>query len=211
MSSGVAGSPATPLLFPDRIEPMDPVPVVLIEPPGSARDRILAAALEAPVEVTDSVEGFFVQAGGTEEDWGIALLGPGLDAAEIFRLLEGQEGWTAPWSVFRVEERAGELMVRSLSLGPAQELAAVLAVAKDPAGKGPAMELNWILRVVAKARHDLNNPLTAGLAEVQLLLMDDHGSEVNESLNTIQQQFRRLRDMVAELSRMRAPRGPRSG
>jgi len=60
--------------------------------------------------------------------------------------------------------------------------------------------------VVAKARHDLNNPLTSGLAEVQLLLMDDHPPEVQESLETIQEQFRRLRDVVADLSRLRVPK-----
>ena len=48
----------------------------------------------------------------------------------------------------------------------------------------------------------------AALAEVQLLLMDGHPPEMQESLETTQEQFRRLRDMVADLSRLRVPRRP---
>jgi signal transduction histidine kinase len=82
----------------------------------------------------------------------------------------------------------------------------VATKAADPQKEGPILDLHWILRVVARARHDLNNPLTSGLAEVQLLLMDEHPPEVRESLETIQEQFRRLRDMVAELTVLRVPR-----
>ncbi len=184
---------------------MDPMPIVLISPSGPARDRILASLSHVSVEVLDTVEAFLHRDSGTGSRWGLVLLGPDLPPSHRLDLLEGQCGWPEPWSVLLVREEDEALKVRSLSLGVAQSLEEVAGMAADPEGKGPALELHWVLRVVAMARHDLNNPLTAGLAEVQLLLMDDHGPEVNESLEIIQEQFRRLRDMVAAMARLRVP------
>jgi signal transduction histidine kinase len=107
-----------------------------------------------------------------------------------------------------VEEEGGHFLCRPLSLGQWHSLEEVVEMATDAKEKGPVLELHWALRVLSKARHDLNNPLTAGLAEVQLLLMDEHDPEVQESLETIQEQFRRLRDMVADLACLRPRRDP---
>lgn len=185
---------------------MDPLPIVLISPPGPLRDRILSYLPHDSVEALDTVEAFLKREPELESEWGIALVGPDLPPSHRLDLLEGQRHRPEPWSVLLVREEGEELKVRSLSLGVAQRLEDVAEMAVDPEGKGPALELHWALRVVATARHDLNNPLTAGLAEVQLLLMDDHGPEVNESLAIIQEQFRRLRDMVADLARLRVPK-----
>jgi len=43
------------------------------------------------------------------------------------------------------------------------------------------------------------------MAETQLLLMDVEDGEVRESLETVQRQIRRIRDLVAELSVLRPP------
>ena len=73
-------------------------------------------------------------------------------------------------------------------------------------GAGPLLELRWILRLVAKARHDINNPLTAGLAETQLVLMDEPKGDLLESLEVIENQLRRIKDLVAGLARLRVKR-----
>lgn len=66
-------------------------------------------------------------------------------------------------------------------------------------------ELDRILDVVSRARHDMNNPLTAILAEVQLLLMDaDQLSEEHRrSLRTVEEQTQRLREMVKTLQALK--------
>jgi signal transduction histidine kinase len=161
--------------------------------------------------VLDSVDAFLAWEGEEGEEWGILLMGPGLSPQDVFRLLWSQRDLPTPWASLLVGEEDGAFHARGLSLGPPQGLEAVAEMAADPVEKGPALELHWVLRVVAKARHDLNNPLTAGLAEVQLLLMEEHSPELTESLEIIQDQFRRLRDMVLEMSRLRVPRKTAGG
>ena len=68
------------------------------------------------------------------------------------------------------------------------------------------MELRGVLADVARIRHDLNNPLTSALAEVQLLLFDTEDEEVREALEVIQSQLRRMRDLIASTSYLRPPR-----
>ncbi len=55
---------------------------------------------------------------------------------------------------------------------------------------------------IARIRHDLNNPLTAAMAETQLLRMDAD----QEALEVIETQLRRLRDLIAGLAQWRLPR-----
>jgi len=185
---------------------MDSLQIVLIGPPGPARDRFLSSSPAITPEVLDSVEAYL------QRNWdghGILLLGPGLPPGEILTLLEHEAEREPPRTSLLVEEREGQWQARPLSLGHPLGIPRLAEIAGDPEGKGPVGDLHWVLRVVAKARHDLNNPLTSGLAEVQLLLMDEHPAETRDSLATIQEQFRRLRDMVADLSRLRAPRKDR--
>lgn len=63
-----------------------------------------------------------------------------------------------------------------------------------------------LLQDLSRIRHDINNPLTAAFAEVQLLLMDlEPGSETAEALAIVEGQLFRIRDLVAELTAFRAP------
>ena len=54
---------------------------------------------------------------------------------------------------------------------------------------------------IRKLRHDLANPLSAVLAEAQLLLMnsDDYDKETVESLREIESQSRRMRAILEEV------------
>jgi len=70
--------------------------------------------------------------------------------------------------------------------------------------QGTLLELHGVLAEVARARHDLNNPLTSALAEVQILLMDaPPGGAEEESLLIIQDQLRRLRDRLVATRHLR--------
>jgi signal transduction histidine kinase len=65
-----------------------------------------------------------------------------------------------------------------------------------------------VMRSLSRARHDINNPLTSALAEVQLLLLDGESDPgLAESMEIIQEQLRRIRDLVIGLSRFRPPSG----
>ncbi len=182
---------------------MDPLPIVVVAPPSPDREAFVNQAPGGGLRVLDSPGSFD---SGEEEVWGVLLLGPGLSPEETLALLRSQIHRSHPWVTLLVEKEGGEFVARPLSLGPAARMGEVLEKAAAPEQKGPILELHWVLRFLARARHDLNNPLTSGLAEVQLLLMDEHPPEVKESLDTIQEQFRRLRDMVAGLGRLRVPR-----
>ena len=108
--------------------------------------------------------------------------------------------------VFLAEEGEGGMTFRPVSVGFAVtdgELDDVL----DPDGDTwPPFELHEILRFVARIRHDINNPLTAGMAETQLLLMDlGEEGEVGESLVTIQRQLKRIQGLVQDLAHLRRP------
>lgn len=104
------------------------------------------------------------------------------------------------WSLFLVLEGGGELpRLAALSVGdpvPADFVAERLA--QSPA----VFSLRHATHEIARIRHDLNNPLTAAMAETQLLRMDLD----DEGLAVIETQLRRLRDLIAELGRWRLPR-----
>ena len=66
-------------------------------------------------------------------------------------------------------------------------------------------ELRHVLAQVARSRHDINNPLTSAMAETQMALMDAHDPALREGLETVEEQLRRIRDLVGALRNLRAP------
>ena len=62
-----------------------------------------------------------------------------------------------------------------------------------------------MVALVARARHDLNNFLTAAMAETQLALMDVADPGLREGLEAVEEQLRRIRDLVKEMRAVRAP------
>lgn len=67
------------------------------------------------------------------------------------------------------------------------------------------MEMSEIVELVKKVRHDANNPLTAALGHVQLLLDDPaiHDDEVRESLQVVESELRRLTEILRKLNDVR--------
>ena len=69
-----------------------------------------------------------------------------------------------------------------------------------------------LLDLVRKVRHDANNPITAALGHVQLLLDDPavENGEVRDSLRIIESELRRLTEIIRRLNEVRddAPARP---
>ena len=62
------------------------------------------------------------------------------------------------------------------------------------------------IQIVRRVRHDANNPLTAALGHVQLLLDDPAVTdpEVIDSLKIVESELRRLTDILRQLNEIRA-------
>ena len=62
------------------------------------------------------------------------------------------------------------------------------------------------IQLVRRVRHDANNPLTAALGHVQLLLDDPAvtSPEVIESLKIVESELRRLTDILRQLNEIKA-------
>jgi signal transduction histidine kinase len=66
--------------------------------------------------------------------------------------------------------------------------------------------LQEIVQLVRRVRHDANNPLTAALGHVQLLLDDPAVTdpEVIESLKVVETELRRLTEILRQLNEVKA-------
>jgi signal transduction histidine kinase len=62
-----------------------------------------------------------------------------------------------------------------------------------------------IVNLVRRIRHDANNPITAALGHVQLLLEEptSHEPDVRESLEVVESQLRRLVEIMRGLNEVR--------
>jgi signal transduction histidine kinase len=111
----------------------------------------------------------------------------------------------APWLIVLVDaDPKGGVRARPVSLGwPAAPAELARWAEGEPAAA--VFDLRHVLARVARSRHDLNNPLTSAMAETQLALMDSTEPPVRESLETIGQQLKRMRDMIAGLKAIRPP------
>lgn len=178
-------------------------PVYVALSAGSLRDACLEAfAADTLVSVSLDALG-----SGEASDPGVVLLGPdqlsvGELAALAERLYAGGPGWR-----FALVRPGSPPEIQVLSVGHAEALAEVARAVPDlQANRGALLDLRAILQEVSRARHDINNPLTSAMAEVQLLLMDVEEGEVREGLDVVQTQLRRIRDLVADTGHIRPPR-----
>ncbi len=62
-----------------------------------------------------------------------------------------------------------------------------------------------IAEMVAKIRHDINNPLTGVIGQAQLLLREDLSDKARHRVETIEQLATRIRDTVAQLRDVQRP------
>ena len=129
---------------------------------------------------------------------GVVLVHRGsVDDTDLITIAERVAGAGAGW-ILAVVDGDEDPVMRTLGFGLPNTPGDVAALAASPEdAKGVLMELKGVLAEVARVRHDLNNPLTSALAEVQLLLL---------VLEVIQSQLRRMRDLIASTTHLRPPR-----
>jgi signal transduction histidine kinase len=131
---------------------------------------------------------------------------PGVDGSTLLALLLRLATEPGEWAPLLVTDEGGALSVVPVS--PGFRLGVSDAAARmGGSGSEPAqLSVRMAARTAAKLRHDINNPLTAALAEIQLLLMDvEPGSELGETLRAVEAQLRRIGELVAQLSFFRVP------
>ena len=66
-------------------------------------------------------------------------------------------------------------------------------------------QLDEIAEMVARVRHEINNPLTGVLGQAQLLLREELSDKARKRVETIEGMAIRLRDIAAELRQVRKP------
>ena len=69
------------------------------------------------------------------------------------------------------------------------------------------LKLEETADLVARIRHEINNPLTGVLGQAQLLLREDLSDRSRKRVQTIEDLAIRLRDIVAQLREVQRPSG----
>src|SRR2546421_7485732 len=64
-----------------------------------------------------------------------------------------------------------------------------------------------IAELVARVRHEINNPLTGVLGQAQLLLREDLSEKARKRVQTIEDLSLRMRDIVAQLRQVKRAGG----
>ena len=72
------------------------------------------------------------------------------------------------------------------------------------------LRLEETAALVARIRHEINNPLTGVLGQAQLLLREDLSEKSRKRVQTIEGLALRLRDIVAQLREVQKPDGEQS-
>jgi signal transduction histidine kinase len=65
--------------------------------------------------------------------------------------------------------------------------------------------LDEVAELVARIRHEINNPLTGVLGQAQLLLREDLSERARKRAQTIEELAIRIRDIVAQLRDVQKP------
>lgn len=185
----------------------EPTPIHVVAPDGPARERLVRDLGVPPSRVHASCSAF--QESADQEDLAAVVLDREVGVEEAWALGRRIADGALPWILLRADaDEGGGIVFRSFSVGFPETPASLSSRTARPGQEGPVLDLHEALRFVSRVRHDINNPLTAGLAETQLLLMDvGEDGEVRQALETIQRQLRRIQEMVRDdLTRLRRPR-----
>lgn len=183
------------------MDPTTPRPVYLVAPGplGPAlRSAFPAATVVASADDLRPLRG--------REPGVVVVERPAVPAEAALVLAEEAAAVDGTWAVVLARTGSGGVEIRPLSVGWPTAPDELARWASTGGVEGTVPELRAVLSRLARARHDINNPLTSAMAETQLLLMDaEADGEMREALETVQTQLRRIRDMVADLRAFRPP------
>ena len=171
-------------------------PVYLLAP-ANADSGGFALAGRDPIVLHDHAE-LAGRAGG------VLLLHTGLPDAQLIGALRDAATLPGPWLAVLLDMSGPEPIATPISLGWPTS-AAEIARWADAAPDANVLELRHVLARIARARHDVNNPLTSAMAEAQLALADATEPEIRTGLAVIEEQLKRIRDLIASLKVFRAP------
>lgn len=117
-----------------------------------------------------------------------------------------------PWALLRLQPTGGpqpdgggpQIQVLPISPGYLEEVDRV-AERLEAEGLDPGyLSHRRVLLDLSRVRHDVNNALTSALAETQFMQMDNEpGTELAEGLAVVEDQLRKIRDLMAELTVLR--------
>ena len=79
------------------------------------------------------------------------------------------------------------------------------ATTKSQAPIDYRLRLEEVADLVARVRHEINNPLTGVLGQAQLLLREDLSERARKRAQSIEELAIRLKDIVAELREVQRP------
>ncbi|RMH18966.1 MAG: hypothetical protein D6701_05530 [Gemmatimonadetes bacterium] len=176
-------------------------PVYLVAPAGAAGDALQRVLGERPHRRLVSVDALFEP----DRTPGLVLFAADVSPADVQRALRRMAADEHRWIPVTVDPDAR--LAVPVSVAYPLDTRTLVDDYLDPESPHPVLEIRTALDLVAVARHDINNPLTAAMAEVQLLLMDvEEPGELRDGLEAIQAQLRRIRDLVGMLARLRASR-----
>lgn len=187
-------------------------PIHVVSPDSGRRARLIEVLSHLSASSHETLDEF--RSGHGESPCVIvADTGGGVPWDEVVALGRAVADRGLEWTVLLPEEPGseaapgGEFSFRPISFGFPVEAVSLEGSLSPGDDETPLFDLHEILRFAARIRHDINNPLTAGMAETQLLLMDlGEEGEVGESLTTIQRQLKRIQGLVQEMARLRPPR-----
>lgn len=181
---------------------------------GEEQAAGLPSGPEGPIRISEEAIPAFPE---PSRDAGWILIAEDVQPRLIVDLLGRLARSFDPWSPLLVRrsptglEPGGKATdgVELIPLSPGWPVAPDEARERIEEGGSAAGYLSFRLAMedLSRVRHDINNPLTAALAEVQLSLLDvEPGSEFETSLRVVEDQIRRIRDLVKSLTRYRTPR-----
>jgi signal transduction histidine kinase len=192
-------------LDPEKRIVADPLPRYILATPASTLDRARAAL--APLEPLVEIPSVDAVLNGKELAPGWIFLPPDAPAGELERLLMGLGRREGSWSPVALRDHGGELHFVPLSPGFMRPLDELVDGVEKGGPDAAFLSFRYALGILSKIRHDVNNPLTAALAETQLLLMDaEEGTDESQALRTVEEQLHRIRDLIALLNALRPPR-----
>jgi len=154
--------------------------------------------------ITGTLEGATWSADVLPDGGGWIVIPSGTPAEWLARTLVEVSRSPDAWSLLLLTQEEEGMRVLSISPGYALDPGEAARRIQGDGLDAGYLGHRRVLVDLSRIRHDVNNALTAGLAETQFMRMDAaEGSEFHEGLTIVEEQLEKIRDLVAQLSALR--------